>query len=537
MNSVVSTPSLNIGELVQIGKNYARGMWRYRWHAVALVWVTSLTGWGGVLLLEDKFEATAKIYVDTENALQPLLRGIATEVNVIDEVAVVTRELQSRPNLAQVARATDLDLSVESEQEFEQLLMSLQRKIRVNAGKNQIYTISFEHSNREKAVSVVDALVSTFVERSLGNDRTDSDQAQSFLQDEIAKYELRLTEAEDRLARFKRQNVEFMPGQRGDYFGRLQAAETALKDARDRLRVLDEQRRELQRQLAGTAPLDSTATLADGAQPEPTFQEQKLAELRSELEVLRLQYTDRHPRIGQILDSIEALEQQSISAQRSLQGASGAEAELIRAQNPIYQNIRIQLSNVELEMAALRAEERQHAQEIFSLEQLVDTVPDVEAELGRLNRDYGIVKNKYEQLVEQLETANIGDRVAESIDDIQFRIIEPPFAPEKPAGPNRAIFSMLVFLFAMASGAGLTFLLNELNPVFTGSSSVTRATGLPVLTAVSMLYTADDQRRRRGELFAFVFSVATVAGILLVFAAYSNQLSIMLRTFVKGGGW
>ena len=69
--------------------------------------------------------------MDSENAIRPLLEGIATSSNVMSEVTVVAREIKSRPNLAEVARATDLDLRTETEAEFAQLLESLRKKIHV----------------------------------------------------------------------------------------------------------------------------------------------------------------------------------------------------------------------------------------------------------------------------------------------------------------------------------------------------------------------------------------------------------------------
>jgi len=165
------------GALIQL-EAYARGMWRYRWRAVIAMWFISIIGWTAVYLLPPVYEANARIYVDTENALRPLLRGIATSSNVLNEVTVVTREMLSRPNLAEVARTTDLDLRAESTEEFEDLLTDLGERIQVNGSRDNIFTIVYQDVDRAKAVSVVDALVNTFVEKSLGAERTDSSQAE-----------------------------------------------------------------------------------------------------------------------------------------------------------------------------------------------------------------------------------------------------------------------------------------------------------------------------------------------------------------------
>jgi polysaccharide chain length determinant protein (PEP-CTERM system associated) len=501
-----------VRDLLILIEAHIRGMWRYRWRALIVTWVLFLTGWVGVALVPPVYEASARIYVDTENAIGPLLRGIAPTSNVLNEVTVVTREMLSRPNLAEVARETDLDLRAETAEEFEDLLVDLAKEISVIGSRDNIYSIQFQDPSRQKAVAVVESLVNTFVERSLGANRNESSQAQSFLQEQINDYEARLTAAEDRLARFKRQNVEFMPGQRGDYFSRLQSAEATLATTRGRLRLAEERRAELLRQIEGEEPVFGLMPI-ETASGGSGFTGGKIRELESQLEELRLRYTDKHPRITQILETIELLRNQQAEEQQPAEnaGARAAGAASLDT-NPVYQNMRIQLSNTEVEGASLRAEVRQQQSEVQNLKTLVDTVPQVEAELGRLNRDYGVVKAKYEQLLAQLETANIGEDVEQSIDNVQFRIIDPPFAGLIPAGPQRHLMLSGVLLLSLGFGVALTFLLNQIHPVFFTGRAVTAVTGLPVLGSVSLfLNTEEWQEKRRGRRQFIVGLVALLA--------------------------
>ena len=512
---------------------YARGMWRFRWRAVLVMWVVSIVGWVGVYLLPPVYEAKARVYVDTENALKPLLRGIASSTNVLNEVAVVTREMTSRPNLAEVARTTDLDLRADTTDEFEDLLTDIGEKIGVYGSRDNVYTISYHDPDRAKAVSVVDALVNTFVEKSLGAERTDSSQAQSFLQAQINEYDERLTAAEDRLAAFKRDNVAFMPDQRGgDYFARLQAAKSDLEATRNQLKLAEQRRAELLRQIEGEEPVFGIMPSTQSGGSGGGYASGKIRQLELELEELRLQFTDKHPRIMQILDTIEFLkeEQQRELAEAST-GSPGSEFDTSTPleMNPVYQNMRIQLSNTEVEIATLRGQLQQQQSEVQELQRAVSTVPQVEAELGRLNRDYDVVKQKYEQLLEQLETANIGEDVEASIDDVQFRIIEPPFADQNPSGPKRQLLLSGVLLVAMGIGAALAFLLDQLNPVFFAARDVTAVAGLPVLGNISLIMTPEDRFEKRQGRLKFAFAVSVLIGSFVVASIVSEYVSPILR--------
>lgn len=476
-------------------------------------------------MMPNQYAANARVYVDTENAIEDFLGGIAAPTDVMSEVTVVVREIVSRPNLAEVARSTDLALRARTPDEFEDLLTSLQERIRVEGSREGIYSISFEDNDREKALAVVDALLTAFVEDSLGADRTDSEQAQQFLQQQIADYDQRLTEAEDRLAEFKRQNVAVMPGQRGDYFSRLQTAESTLQSTTSRLRLAEERRAELLRQIEGESPVFGIMAPMQTDSVGPA--QAKIRELRLEVEELRLRYTDRHPRIGQLLDTIRLLEEQQAAAMP--QSAPGQEAQNPLDLNPVYQNMRIQLSTVEVDIASLRAEQTQQREEVAELRRFVDTMPQIEAELNRLNRDYDVVRAKHQQLLQQLETANIGGDVSRSIDEVQFRIIDPPFAELGPVGPNRPLFLSLILILAVGVAGGVVFLLNQIRPTFVGTRCVTDLLGVPVLASISLLQTEQQRLSEKRGLRAL-----QAAGVLLlvsfaVATTFSDQASVVVR--------
>ena len=521
-----------ISELLLLIRTQALGMWRFRWWSVGLAWIICAVAWFNVYMMPDVYEANARVYVDTENAIEDFLGGIAAPTDVMNEVSIVVREIVSRPNLAEVARNTDLALRATNDQQFENLLTSLQERISVGGSPDGVYNIAFEDTVRETALAVVDTLLTAFVEKSLGADRTDSAQAQQFLQEQIIEYEERLTIAEDRLATFKRENVEFMPDQSGDYFSRLQAAESALQLTQGQLNLAEERRAELVRQIEGEEPVFGIMGSTSPSTGVVSAQSAKIRELELQVEELRLQYTDRHPRIGQLLDTIELLKQQEaedLAGQPPMTGGAPVQQQNPLDLNPVYQNMRIQLSNVEVEVAALRAQRNQQRAEVTRLGTLVDTVPQVEAELARLNRDYDVVRAKHQQLLQQLETANIGENVSRSIDEIQFRIIDPPFADTNPVGPNRPLFLGIGLVFALGAGGALAFLLNLLKPTFIGSRSISDVLGIPVLGSLSLMQSSSEVWAERRNNLALQAAVVMLFVTFALTTMYSEQGSGMLR--------
>ena len=521
-----------IQDALMMIRTQALGMWRFRWLAIIVAWTVCIAGWISVYSMPDLYEANARVYVDTENAIQEFLGGIAASTDVMSEVTVVVREIVSRPNLAEVARNTDLALRAQTDEQFENLLTSLQNRISVQGSREGIYSISFEDPDRSNALAVVDALLTAFVEKSLGGDRTDSAQAQQFLEEQIAEYEERLTAAEDRLASFKRENVHLMPDQSGDYFSRMRTAETVLEETEKELNLAIERRAELQRQIEGEEPVFGIVNPTPESGGGAGYTASKIRELELELEELRLRYTDKHPRIGQVLDTIAMLKEQQAAetaAQANPDSAPSLQQQNPLDLNPVYQSMRIQLSGVEVEIATLRAKRNQQQEEVARLRRLVDTVPQVEAELNRLNRDYGVVRAKHQELLQRLETANLGEDVSRSIDDVQFRIIDPPFSPAAPVGPNRPMFLSIVLVFAVGGSVVLAFFMNELKPTFIGNRSVTEVLGIPVLASVSLLQTDDERRAESRDRYALQAAAALLIISFTFATMFAESGSVLLR--------
>ena len=173
-------------ELLRQAKYYLIAMWKYRWPAVGVAWLVALVGVVAVFRIPDRYEASARIYVDTQSILKPLMAGLTVQPNVEQQISMLSRTLISRPNLEKLIRMADVDLKADSKAAQEALIDSLSRGIEIrNTGRDNLYSLAYRDSEPEKAKRVIQALVSIFVESSMGASRKDSDQAKAFLDEQI----------------------------------------------------------------------------------------------------------------------------------------------------------------------------------------------------------------------------------------------------------------------------------------------------------------------------------------------------------------
>src|SRR5678816_4579749 len=83
---------------------HARSAWRYRWYAVSCAWAMAIVGWIYALAQPDIYEARARVFVDTDSVLKPLLSGLAVDTNVQNRGPMLSQVLLSTPNIEKVAR-------------------------------------------------------------------------------------------------------------------------------------------------------------------------------------------------------------------------------------------------------------------------------------------------------------------------------------------------------------------------------------------------------------------------------------------------
>ena len=124
-----------------------KGVWKYRWHAIVAAWVIALAGWIRVYTLDDNYQASARVFVDTQGILKPLMSGMTTLPNVEQQVSIMSRTLLSRPNVEKVMRMVDLDIKAKTPKEKEELITDLMKEIKiVSTGRDDIYTISYNNT-------------------------------------------------------------------------------------------------------------------------------------------------------------------------------------------------------------------------------------------------------------------------------------------------------------------------------------------------------------------------------------------------------
>lgn len=508
-------------------KEALRGMWQGRWFGLAVAWLAGIAGAAYVFLTPDRYEANARVYVDTQSILRPLLSGLAVEPNVEQEVALLSRTLISRPNLEKLVHMTDMDLHVTRNEERERLIDDLMRTLYIRSvpGQSNLYIIGFTHPNPAQAVRVVQSLLSIFVDSGLSAKSSDTGQAKRFIDEQIKQYEQKLTEAENRVKEFKLKNMD-LNGDGTDFFGSMSKVSDQLRNAKLSLQEAEQSRDAIKKMIADNQSQAPTADEAasDDSLATPELDE-RLNTLNKNLDELLLRYTDKHPDVINTRRIIKEVEAQRAQERKRLAALARQRAPAAAADSGYGSQLRLSLAEAESQVAALKARVADFEGRLARLREQARSVPEREAEFARLNRDYGIQKQNYQNLVARRESAEMSADMGAATGFADFRVIDPPRVSPTPVSPNRQMLIPLVLLAALAAGLGASYLFSLVHPTFHDTRALKRTGQRPVLGAVSLvLNPAIVATRRRSRILFF-------GGVGALAATYGAAIGLV---FLRG---
>ena len=507
---------------------YLRAAWRRRWTGVIVAWLTCGVGWVVVYMIPNTFESGARLFVDADAILTPLLRGIAADSAPTTQLEILQRTLLSRPNLEKLISKTDLDLTLNGQSDRERLMTRLATDIKVVPQTKNLFTITYRDKVPKVAHDVVQTLLTIFVESATGSNRADMENARRFLERQIASYEQQLRGAEKRRAEFRARYVDILPNETNPNVPALEGArmtasllEGKLQDAmvsRDALKQEVENTPSMLVVESGPAAMTAAQQVAAGL----PVAKNPVAEAEDQLRMLLLKDTEAHPDViaqRKIIASLKAEAAKTAPAPKpaAVAGTPAAPTppdpnQMKRSvPNPVYDQLKVKLIEADTQIVSLQRQRDESIRYRDKLEKMQREQPGLMAEYQNMDRDYSVLRKNYEELLSRLQSANIAQAADTQADKVKLQVIDPPEIPRLPAAPNRMLLITGVLLAGLAAGAGVTVLFGQMDRSFSTVDDL-RALGLPVLGGISVLGMA-PLRQRLMTVLRFGFAVAILVGV------------------------
>jgi polysaccharide chain length determinant protein (PEP-CTERM system associated) len=226
-----------------------------------------------------------------------------------------------------------------------------------------------------------------------------------------------------------------------------------------------------------------------------------MADLQAQLDKLLLTYTNEYPDVvrirHQIADLKSQLDRAAASKQQARAGGAAVAIDGNAQFNPLYQQMKSQLSALQADIAASNA--RMNASESMLNAELdrAKRIAGSENVTAELTRDYDVNRDVYQDLLKRRENARVSMNLDATQQGLTFVVQDPAVLPLNPSGLRFLHFALAGFVLALAVPLALAFALVHFDPRLRSGEELERLTGLGVLAVVPYFPTPMDLRRQR----------------------------------------
>lgn len=483
-------------------------VWNRRWIALGVAWGVCLLGWLVVALIPNTYESNARIFIQLDDALAEQIGiGVADRKRDIERIR---QTLTSAVNLEKVVRSTKLGDTVASPKDMEAAVLSLSKNIKIVSTEENIFEVTAqaresslsEAQNARLAQAIAQKMIDIFREENIAGGRGEMTETLAFVNGQLRQREKELEAAEQRRQAFEAQNPDMVAGGQAG-LQRLEAARSELRGLDGDLAGAQSALAAINGQLAGTP-----ATIA-GA-PGTGGPKASLAQATADLASMRARgLTDNHPDVISVRNQIAGLR----AAAQADNGALGG------TPNPAYSSLQSIKADRDASVQALQARRAALQTEIATLTARQVNDPQVAAEAQRIGRDYDVLRQQYDKLLQDREELRLRGEVKTEREAVKFEVVDPPTTPRAPVAPNRPILLLGVLIAGIGAGVGLAFALGQLKTTYSTTAKLEKATGLPVLGAISRTVTDAGQVLRKRQLKVFLAGSAALGGLFVLLMA------------------
>jgi polysaccharide chain length determinant protein (PEP-CTERM system associated) len=354
------------------------------------------------------------------------------------------------------------------------------------------FTLSFDDPSPEVALQVASELSTLFLDWNVKLRTEGALETTTFLSQESTKLKEEVDRLEAKIGAFKSQNSENLPEQLSLRTAMLARAENDLYTVERDIRSGNEELRSLEAELSAAK---------HGMSDDPS---QTLPALKAEYTKLSAIYTESHPDLKALKRKIDALEQESSTADPKNAPANATSLAVFK--------IQAKVDAVNDRLASLTQQKKMLQEKMSKNEHAMEQTPRVAQGLEVLIRDRDTAQKKYEELVGKKMNAKISQSLESENIAERFILLEPPILPEKPFKPDRVKILALGFFLAVASSFGAIMLLESIDKRIRGAEALTHVLGYRPLVVIPYISNKDDEVRRK----RLIKQALIIAGIALV---------------------
>lgn len=520
------TPRLQMHSESPSGTDLVIAIWRRRkWLGVVLFLVITAVAVSFARWLPDLYRATSSVLIERQQISEAFVRPSVT-AELETRIQMMRQEIMSRTRLSDLITSLNLYPELREREPMDVVVERMRRDIVLDLkGVNQVsgrsetiaFTLSYTGRDPKTVAQVANTLASLYVEENTRIRGRQATRTAEFLRSQLESVKKELDEQERLANDFKLRHSGELPQQMEANLSSLERLNTQLRlNGENQMRAMDRRER-LERQLSEverTPASRGTSVTAVST----------LAARRRQLTELRKTFTDEYPDVVRLQEEIAALQRQvADSLANDSDGLTQAEQTRERTAQG--------LKDVDVELAALKDEERGLRQAIIGYEQRVENSPRRQQEFAELSRGSLATSERYDTLLKRYEEAQLAETLEQGASVEQFRILDVALPPREVAAPNRMGLLIAGLLLAAGLATVAMAVRDRLDTALHSVDELRRFAAVPVLVSIPRIATRDDTRRRRWQQTVTAVSVMVGLALLVVgvrHVAQENEIIVRL---------
>jgi polysaccharide chain length determinant protein (PEP-CTERM system associated) len=508
-------------------KRYIATILRRKYIAILVsLCVLSLFTWGS-FLMPKVYEASSMVFIESSSMISPLISGVGVPGDIQDRLRVLTDSIKSRNIVEKVVKKLGLDANAKDTAQSEGIIEGIRKNLDIKVSGQTVtdrFIISYRGSEPIIARDIVNTLVNEYIEENTSYRRTDASEAYEFIQSQVLEYKKKLEESDRAIREFRERNPNLIPQTETTLLGRLEGFQGSKIEADIKMKELMKKRDSLQKQLSGEKELTVAFVTREGSP------QARLNYLNNQLMLLLTKYTENYPEVLRVKAEIEELKKQVVQAKDSkIEG--GAETSTL---NPIYQQLKEELTRTEAEIESLRARSSELLRQQQETQRVLGSMPKEQEEWTKLQRDRNVYQQIYDQLLQKLENARVSKELEFTDKSETFKIVDPAITPLFPVKPDRIKLILVGIFLGIASGIGAVFGLEYFDHSFKDVDSIETSLKLPVLAMIPKIVTEDDElsaKKLDRKVFIATGAYLLVIGLVLIEEVLSRYTGIRIINF------
>ena len=378
-----------------------------------------------------------------------------------------------------------------------------------------VVTVSFGAPTPGESAAVTNEIVEQILRQNVELRTGASGGTLDFFQQEVKRLSQEIGEQNARILEFEQANRNALPESLEFRRSRQSAQQERLLQVERELAGLRDRRQRLADLYEQTGRLGPTL---DGLSPEQV----RLEELRQELASALVIYSPDNPRVRALQTQVAALEQ---AVRQQIGGGTGTGT---------LSAFDLQIADIDGQIDFLAEQKALLEKELADLAVSIEATPANAIALGELQSDFENLRVQYDQAVQSLADARMGDRIEVTARGQRIIVVDPAIPPSEPAAPNRNLILLGGFAVGLVGIMAMLFLTDLLNRTVRRPAELVTALGITPFGTIPYITTREEERRQRALTRRTMIIAGVLLPVLIGVAIYLMMPSATQTTSVEG---